>query len=100
MALRPGSCGAGAHHAGEGVHRIVRFLDAVTVTTLSSHRTVPPPGAHGGAPGACGENAVPRADGRRDVVPGNSESHLITGDAFAMLTPGGWGWGRGLELQP
>ncbi len=93
MALRQGSGGTGEYHGGNGVHRIVRFLAPVTVTTLSSHREVPPPGAHGGAPGACGENAVLRADGNREVVPGNSESELAAGDAFEMLTPGGGGWG-------
>ncbi len=93
MALRSGSGGAGEYHGGNGVHRIVRFLAPVTVTTLSSHRQIPPPGAHGGAPGACGENAVLRADGSREVVPGNSESELAAGDAFEMLTLGGGGWG-------
>ena len=51
MALRSGSGGAGEYHGGNGVHRIVRFLAPVTVTTLSSHRQVPPPGAHGGGDG-------------------------------------------------
>ncbi|OWU85651.1 5-oxoprolinase [Oceanicola sp. 22II-s10i] len=95
MAIRKGSGGDGRHHGGDGIHRIVRFLDDVTVTTLSSHRKVPPPGGDGGAPGACGENAVLRGDGSREVVPGNSESSLKAGDAFEMLTPGGGGWGTG-----
>ncbi|MBM9594393.1 hydantoinase B/oxoprolinase family protein [Roseitranquillus sediminis] len=93
MALRRGSGGAGEWCGGDGIHRIVRFLAPVTVTTLSSHREVPPPGAHGGEPGACGENTVLRADGAREVMPGNSESQLEAGDAFEMLTPGGGGWG-------
>ncbi|MDF1855926.1 hydantoinase B/oxoprolinase family protein [Pseudooceanicola sp.] len=94
MALRQGSGGAGRWQGGNGIHRVVRFLDDVTVTTLSSHRLVPPPGGDGGAPGAVGENAVLRGDGRREVVPGNSESSLSAGDAFEMLTPGGGGWGE------
>lgn len=91
--LRAGSGGAGEWQGGDGVHRVVRFLEDVTVTTLSSHREVPPPGGDGGAPGATGENAVLRADGSRELVPGNSESALKAGDAFEMLTPGGGGWG-------
>lgn len=92
--LRAGSGGAGEWQGGDGVHRVVRFLEDVTVTTLSSHREVPPPGGDGGAPGATGENAVLRADGSRELVPGNSESALKAGDAFEMLTPGGGGWGK------
>jgi len=92
--LRVGSGGAGEWHGGDGVHRVVRFLEDVTVTTLSSHREVPPPGGDGGAPGAVGENAVLRGDGRREEVPGNSENALKAGDAFEMLTPGGGGWGK------
>ncbi|WP_370283776.1 hydantoinase B/oxoprolinase family protein [Pseudooceanicola sp.] len=92
--LREGSGGDGEWQGGNGVHRVVRFLEDVTVTTLSSHREVPPPGGHGGAPGATGENAVLRGDGTREVVPGNSESALSAGDAFEMLTPGGGGWGK------
>ncbi|MGR3323640.1 MAG: hydantoinase B/oxoprolinase family protein [Pseudooceanicola sp.] len=93
MALRQNSGGDGAHRGGEGIHRVVRFLEDVTVTTLSSHREVPPPGAQGGAPGAVGENAVLRSDGTREAVPGNSESALSAGDAFEMKTPGGGGFG-------
>ncbi|MWB76790.1 5-oxoprolinase [Pseudooceanicola sp. 216_PA32_1] len=92
--LRAGSGGGGTWHGGDGIHRVVRFLEDVTVTTLSSHRLVPPPGGDGGEPGACGENAVLRADGTREVVPGNAEVSLKSGDAFEMLTPGGGGWGR------
>jgi 5-oxoprolinase (ATP-hydrolysing) len=51
-------------------------------------------GGDGGAPGAVGENAVLRGDGRREEVPGNSENALKAGDAFEMLTPGGGGWGK------
>ena len=94
MALRQGSGGDGAWRGGEGIHRVVRFLEDVTVTTLSSHRKVPPPGGDGGAPGGVGENAVLRLDGQREVVGGNSESALAAGDAFEMLTPGGGGWGK------
>jgi len=94
MALRQNSGGGGSHRGGDGIHRIVRFLEPVTVTTLSSHRIVPPPGGGDGGDGAVGENAVLRRDGAREVVPGNSESALAEGEAFEMLTPGGGGWGR------
>ncbi len=93
FAIRQGSGGAGAHRGGEGVFRAIRFLEDVTVTTLTSHRVVPPHGAQGGAPGGVGINAVVRADGTRQQVAGNSETQLTAGDVFEMSTPGGGGFG-------
>ncbi len=88
MALREGSGGTGEYQGGNGVHRIVRFLAPVTVTTLSSHRTVPPPGAHGGGNGACGENAVLRVYGR--VGPG--QLGVRTGGGGCVRDANAWWW--------
>jgi len=93
-ALRPDSGGAGQWRGGDGLHRILRFCDDVTVTLLTSHRVVPPLGAAGGGAGALGENAVLRADGARQVLRGNDQAHLQAGDAIEILTPGGGGWGQ------
>jgi 5-oxoprolinase (ATP-hydrolysing) len=83
----------GKWRGGEGMHRVLRFLEPVTVTTLCSHREVPVPGRLGGGPGAIGENRVLRADGTTERLPGNAEAQLAAGDAVEMLTPGGGGWG-------
>ncbi len=93
MARRTGSGGVGQWQGGEGMHRVLRFLEGVTVTTLTSHRIVPVPGGAGGAPGAVGENWVLRADGARTRLEGNDEVELAAGDAIEMRTPGGGGWG-------
>jgi 5-oxoprolinase (ATP-hydrolysing) len=69
------------------------FLVPVTVTTLCSHRVVPPFGAAGGGDGMVGENAVVLPDGTRSVMRGNDEVTLPAGGAFEMRTPGGGGWG-------
>ena len=92
--IRSGSGGAGKWNGGEGIIRDVRFLDAVTVTTLSSHRITQPRGMQGGGNGAVGENAVIRADGTREVLKGNDQCALEPGDTFSMLSPGGGGWGK------
>jgi len=94
MAHRSGSGGNGAWSGGEGMHRVLRFLDPMTITTLCSHREVPVPGRAGGGEGAVGENWVLRADGTRERLAGNAEVALGIGDAIEMLTPGGGGWGQ------
>ena len=93
FAIRRGSGGAGATQGGDGVTRDIRFLDDVTVTTLTSHRVRGAHGAAGGAAGQPGENIVIRTDGACETLPGNSEASLRVGDVFRMHTPGGGGFG-------
>ncbi len=93
FSVRDGSGGAGQWSGGNGVLRRVRFLEPVTVTTLTSHRDIPPFGGAGGHPGAVGVNTAEKADGTRISMPGNGEIALEAGDLFEMLTPGGGGWG-------
>ena len=92
--IRSGSGGKGKWSGGEGIERDVLFLDGVTVTTLSSHRITQPRGMDGADDGAIGENSVIRADGTREALKGNDQCALEPGDIFAMLTPGGGGWGK------
>ena len=91
--IRAGSGGAGHWHGGHGAHRLMRFLVPIKVTTLCSHRIVPPFGGVGAAPGQVGVNMVIWPDGRREEVGGNAEVDLPAGAAFEILTPGGGGWG-------
>ena len=62
-AIRRGSGGPGHWPGGEGGRRELRFLEPMTVTTLSSHRRVPPYGMAGGDPGALGRHWIEHADG-------------------------------------
>ncbi|MGR3661862.1 MAG: hydantoinase B/oxoprolinase family protein [Paracoccaceae bacterium] len=94
FAIRPNSGGKGKWHGGNGVIRRMRFLEPVTVTTLCSHRDIPPFGVDGGAPGATGENSAELPDGTRISLKGNDEINLPAGGLFEMLTPGGGGWGK------
>ncbi len=91
--VRHGSGGKGNWTGGAGCHRLMRFLVPVTVTTLCSHRVVPPFGVDGGAPGLVGVNWAEMADGTRVDLRGNDEIDLPAGAAFGMQTPGGGGWG-------
>jgi len=94
MSIRPGSGGAGQWRGGHGAIRRLRFLEAVTVTTLCSHRRIGPFGGDGGDRGAVGENRVIWPDGRVESLEGNDRRDLPEGAVFEMLTPGGGGWGR------
>lgn len=91
--IRANSGGQGQWSGGNGIERRIQFLEPVTVTTLSSHRVVTTSGRFGAGDGAVGVNTVILKDGTRQVLNGNDEYDLSTGDSFEMLTPGGGGWG-------
>ncbi len=92
--IRRGSGGKGKWVGGDGVIRRLRFLEDVTVTTLSCHRITRAHGKHDGEDGAPGIDEVVRADGSRQRLRGNDEIELAAGDAFEMQTPAGGGWGK------
>ena len=92
--IRDNSGGAGQWRGGHGVVRSMRFLAPVTVTTLCSHRIIPPFGVDGGSPGQVGVNWAELPDGERRDMQGNDEIDLPIGAVFGMLTPGGGGWGN------
>ncbi len=94
FSIRRGSGGKGAFDGGDGIVRRLRFNETVTVTTLSSHRKIPPHGAQGGGCGQTGENAVERASGKVERLHGNDVAELHAGDVFLMKTPGGGGFGK------
>ncbi len=93
FSIRRGSGGAGAFKGGDGITRRLRFLERMTATVLSSHRSTRPAGADGGQPGHPGHNFVERADGTVVELDGNDEVEMAAGDVFVMQTPGGGGFG-------
>ena len=95
FSIREGSGGQGRNRGGHGIVRKLRFLDSMTLTTLTSHRVTRPLGVDGGEDGAAGENSVERAAGGVDHLAGNDYTEVVPGDVFVMKTPGGGGWSRG-----
>jgi 5-oxoprolinase (ATP-hydrolysing) len=95
--IRRGSGGAGRWRGGDGGTRRLRFLEPMTVTTLSGHRRVPAFGLGGGSPGALGRQWVEHADGSVTAMEGCDCVQLAAGDVFVIETPGGGGYG---EQQP
>jgi 5-oxoprolinase (ATP-hydrolysing) len=93
FALRRGSGGSGRWRGGDGVVRLLRCLEPLTLAILSGSRRVPPFGMDGGSPGRCGRNALLRADGRIEELGGSAQVAMAAGDAFLLETPGGGGWG-------
>ena len=91
--IRRGSGGAGRWPGGDGGRRRLRFLAPMTVSTLSSHRRVPPYGMAGGAPGQLGHQWVERAGGPVTGLAGCDRAELGPGDVFVLETPGGGGYG-------
>ncbi|VEG92022.1 hydantoinase B/oxoprolinase family protein [Legionella spiritensis] len=94
FAIRKNSGGAGKHRGGDGVVRRIRFLEAMEVNIISSHRNIPPYGLYGGAPGLTGRNAVQRADGCVEELGGCAQTDMRPGDILIIKTPGGGGYGK------
>jgi 5-oxoprolinase (ATP-hydrolysing) len=91
--IRTGSGGAGKHGGGDGVIKELLFLQPVTLSLLSQHRTEGPYGMAGGEPGEPGRQRVIRADGRVIELAGIDGADLDAGDRLILETPGGGGWG-------
>ncbi len=94
FSIRNKSGGRGAYRGGNGVVRILEFLDASTVSLLSQHRITRPYGMHGGKPGKRGQQHVIRADGVREKLNGIDGFMAQPGDRLVVKTPGGGGWGK------
>jgi 5-oxoprolinase (ATP-hydrolysing) len=91
--IRHGSGGAGRWHGGNGGVRRLRFLEPMTISTLSGHRRVPAFGMAGGEPGALGRHWIERADGTVTEMAGCDTAQVNHGDVFVIETPGGGGYG-------
>ena len=96
-AIRPGSGGQGRWHGGNGATRRLRFLEPMTVTTLTSHRKIPAFGLGGGAPGTLGRHWIEHQDGTITPMTACDTQDLAPGDVFVIETPGGGGYGAPLS---
>jgi 5-oxoprolinase (ATP-hydrolysing) len=93
FSVREGSGGSGRWHGGAGGERRLRFLEPMTVSTLTGHRRVPARGMAGGGDGALGRHWVERADGSITEMSGCDTAKLEPGDTFVIQTPGGGAYG-------
>lgn len=93
FAIRSGSGGNGRYPGGNGVIRRIQFRQAMTAAILSGHRIIPPFGLKGGESGKVGRNWIERQNGTLELLSGNAEVQMESGDTFAIETPGGGGFG-------
>ncbi|MEQ8926291.1 MAG: hydantoinase B/oxoprolinase family protein [Fulvivirga sp.] len=91
--IRKNSGGAGQFKGGNGVCRSFTFLDELTLTILSQHRTVEPYGLNGGNPGKKGEQNLIRKNGERIELSSSDVQQVKNGDKLIVKTPGGGGFG-------
>jgi 5-oxoprolinase (ATP-hydrolysing) len=91
--IRPGTGGQGRWRGGNGGRRRIRFLEPMTVTTLSGHRRIPPYGMAGGEPGALGAHWVEHPDGSVTTMRACDSIPVGGDDVFVLETPGGGGYG-------
>jgi 5-oxoprolinase (ATP-hydrolysing) len=92
--IRRGSGGKGQWNAGDGTLRRLRFRERMDLALLTGHRRVANFGMEGGEVGELGHNYVRHADGRREELPGCTQTVLEAGEAVEIVTPTGGGWGR------
>jgi 5-oxoprolinase (ATP-hydrolysing) len=93
LRVRAGSGGAGAARGGDGIERRLRLLSAAELCFTGQQRRTGAAGLDGGCPGAPGEQAILRADGRTEPISGIAHAWLAPGDAVEIRTPGGGGAG-------
>jgi 5-oxoprolinase (ATP-hydrolysing) len=92
--IRPGTGGRGRWRGGAGGRRRIRFLEPMTVTTLSGHRRIPPYGMAGGEPGALGDHWIEHPDGSVTTMRACDSVPVGVDDVFMLETPGGGGYGQ------
>jgi 5-oxoprolinase (ATP-hydrolysing) len=97
FAIRRGSGGKGKWSSGDGIRRVMRFLEPMHAAILSGFRSVPPLGLNGGAVGEVGRNIVRRASGAEETLAGCADIKLERGDAIIIETPTGGGYGPRLK---
>ena len=87
------SGGKGHWNAGDGVTRVIRFLEEMECSILSENREVAPVGIAGGENGRFGRNSIERVDGSIEQLAGCDQASVGPGDRISIATPTGGGFG-------
>ncbi|HEY2473318.1 MAG TPA: hydantoinase B/oxoprolinase family protein [Candidatus Cybelea sp.] len=93
--IAEGTGGSGRYRGGNGLTRALELNEGTAEATLLADRhTLPPPGAAGGSPGACGRHTLRRNETITDL-PAKTSLDFRSGDVLTIQTPGGGGYGSG-----
>lgn len=96
--IRAGSGGNGKFKGGDGIIREITFLESVSLSMLTQHRSERPYGLEGGEDGQCGEQYIERENeqGKIEKLPlkGIDGLEVNAGDKLVIKTPGGGGFGK------
>jgi N-methylhydantoinase B len=98
-AVRKGSGGAGVHSGGHGTIKELTFRKDAEVTFMATRRDTAPFGLQGGESGEPGWQAVMREGAKWEPVRGSSTHSLPAGSSVLLKTPGGGGWGKGVDAD-
>jgi 5-oxoprolinase (ATP-hydrolysing) len=94
FSIRRGSGAKGEYNGGDGLTRVLEFLDDLTVSILSERRVYRPYGLNGGEAGAKGENLLKRKTSNQfENIPGKARIEVQSGDILKILSPGGGAYG-------
>lgn len=93
FSLRAHSGGGGRWRGGDGVRRVLRFLEDVDLAIISNRRIHPAHGMEGGGDGQPGENWLHWPDGTRQRLPARVRLDIQRDSCLDIATPGGGGWG-------
>ncbi len=94
FSIREGSGGAGKYRGGDGLIRVLEFLDDLSLSILTERRVYAPYGMAGGEPGAKGENWLERVNGAKENLGSKNQVKVYKGDKLIIKTPGGGGYNK------
>ena len=100
FSVRKNSGGNGKWQGGDGIKRVLTFLEPVNLSVLSQRRKSGPFGLNGGDPGKPGTQKVIRRNGETINLGSIENIDMETGDQFIIETPGGGGFGSASEKWP
>ncbi|WP_340114547.1 hydantoinase B/oxoprolinase family protein [Maribellus mangrovi] len=92
--IRANSGGKGKWHGGDGIKRVLTFLEPVNLSVLSQRRNSGPFGLNGGEDGLPGSQKVIRKNGEEIQLDSIQNINIEAGDQFIIETPGGGGFGE------
>ena len=92
--VRRGSGGRGRHRGGDGVTRVLRFVEPVELSVLTQHRVQAPYGMDGGEAGSVGRQWIESPDGVVKPLSPVDTARVGAGSRLVIETPGGGGWGQ------